>query len=369
MSTRLRILIVTIVHDPEDARIRYRQIPALLTAGHQVAYAAPFPAFGRSAPPGVQRHDLPRARGRRRLAAIRAARRLIARVASTVDVVIVHDPDLLLALAGQRRHGAALVWDVHEDTAAALSMREWVPKPLRSVLAASVSAAERIAERRYNLLLAEPGYQRRFRRPHPVVPNSIRIPDGAPPPPGRSRVVYLGKITTARGGHDLIELARQLPEVEVEVIGPAEADVATELRRAAEAGLLTWTGFVPNAKALQRLPGALAGVSMLHDEPNYHYSPPTKVMEYMAYGLPVITTPNPASEDLVREGGCGVVVPFGDVEAAATVLREWIADEEKRIQLGAAGHAYAREHLNWERDGARFVATIEHIARKNPSSG
>ena len=362
MSTSLRVLVVTIVHDPEDARIRHRQIPALLAAGHRVAYAAPFAAFDRTPPSDVRGLDLPRAQGRRRLRAVLAARRLISRVGPAVDVVLVHDPDLLLAVAGQRSAVGPVVWDVHEDTAAALSMRSWVPQPFRRLLTFSVRAAERLAECRYHLLLAEAGYQRRFLRKHQVVPNTVQVLRSPPPSPGVSRVVYLGKITAARGGRELIELARLVPEIEVEVIGPAEADVASELEQAAGDGLLTWTGFVPNVEALKRLPGALAGVSLLHDEPNYHHSPPTKIMEYMAHGLPVITTPNPGSADLVQDGGCGVIVPFGDLKQVAAALRSWIADGIQRTRLGSAGYHYAQQHLDWARDGEQFVSAIERIA-------
>ncbi|SNR87651.1 hypothetical protein SAMN06265360_12647, partial [Haloechinothrix alba] len=34
----MRVLVVTVVHNPRDARIRYRQIRALLEAGHEVTY-------------------------------------------------------------------------------------------------------------------------------------------------------------------------------------------------------------------------------------------------------------------------------------------------------------------------------------------
>ena len=32
----MRVIVATIVHDPEDARIFHRQIGALLAAGHQI---------------------------------------------------------------------------------------------------------------------------------------------------------------------------------------------------------------------------------------------------------------------------------------------------------------------------------------------
>lgn len=364
MRQPLRILIVTTVHDPEDARIRYRQIPALQEAGHQVAYAAPFSAFDREPPTGVRALDLPRSRGRRRLRALCAARALIARSGPAADAVLIHDPDLIPAVAGQVRGLPPVVWDVHEDTSAALSMRDWVPAPIRRPLAAMVGLAERYMQSRHRLILAEHGYQKRFSRPHPVVPNTVPVPSASPPPPGDERVVYLGKITRARGGRELIELARRVPEIRIEVIGPAEQEMVEDLRQAVQEDLLTWTGFLPNRDALLRLPGALAGISLLHDEPNYSHSPPTKLMEYMAHGIPTLTTPNPASAHLVRAAGAGAVVPFGDVDAAARVLRGWRADAAERRQLGAAGYRYAREELDWSTDAVRFVRDLERLVAR-----
>ncbi len=58
-----RVLVMTVVHDPDDARIRYRQLTALLAAGMQVTYAAPFEASHRRPPEGVTAVDLPRQPG------------------------------------------------------------------------------------------------------------------------------------------------------------------------------------------------------------------------------------------------------------------------------------------------------------------
>lgn len=358
MAPPLRILIATVVHDPEDARIRHRELPALVDAGHEVAYAAPFKAFGRTPPEGVWGIDLPRAQGRNRLSAVRAARTLLASMSRTVDVILIHDPDLLLSVVMLPRRKATIIWDVHEDTASALHMRDWAPPGVRPLLSAGAVAAEQYAEINYRLLLAEHGYRDRFTRIHPVVPNSVRVPDEEPADPGDSRVVYLGKLTRPRGGAELIELARRVPEVTVEIIGPAERDIEGELRAAADEGIVDWRGFMPNDQALGRLRGALAGVSLLHDEPNYTNSQPTKVIEYMSHGLPTITTPNRAPKELVEHAQCGAVVPFGDVDAAAAVIRQWRDDREERVRLGRRGYDFARTHLNWNVDAHDFVRAI-----------
>jgi glycosyltransferase involved in cell wall biosynthesis len=354
----LRVLVVTVVHDPEDARIRHRQLVSLLDAGAVVSYAAPFAAYGRVPPEGVRALDVPRARGRHRLGAVRAARRLIRSEAAQQDVVLVHDPELLLALAGLRGT-VARVWDVHEDTAVALGMRTWLPAPARRPAAAAVRLLERWADRRLRLLLAEDAYARRFAGAHPVVPNSVLVPRDIPPPPGDERVVYLGRLTRPRGAAELVELGRLLAgKVRVELIGPADPDCAGLIVDAQERGWVHHHGFVPNTQALALLDGALAGLSLLHDEPNYAHSRPTKAMEYMAHGIPVITTPNPVSVELVERHGCGIVVPFDDPATVADAVLALRDDPDRRVKLGGAGREAAVTELDWHRDGERFARQL-----------
>ena len=50
---------------------------------------------------------------------------------------------------------------------------------------------------------------------------------------------------------------------------------------------------------------------------------PTKVVEYMAHGVPVITTPLPLAVELVQNADCGFVVPFGDVRRLPTRSLRW----------------------------------------------
>ncbi len=357
----MKVLVVTVVHDPEDARIRHRQIVALLEAGHEVVYAAPFTAFGRTPPEGTTGVDLPRASGRRRLGAVLAARREIRRRRDDVDVVLVHDPDLLLAVVGRTR-SPRVVWDVHEDTAAALGMRGWVPGLARPLLARAVRAAERWAERHLVLLLAERAYRDRFRNDHPVVPNSVLVPPQAPPQPGPGRVVYLGKVTLARGCEEMVAVGRLLRDARLEVIGSADASARASIEAAADEGVLEWAGFVPNDVALGMLDGATAGLSLLHDQPNYAHSEPTKLMEYMAHGIPVITTANAASRALVERADCGIVVRFGDVDGVVAAVERLSSDPDERRRLGANGYRYARENLDWAVDARQFVRALEVAA-------
>jgi glycosyltransferase involved in cell wall biosynthesis len=130
------------------------------------------------------------------------------------------------------------------------------------------------------------------------------------------------------------------------------------LEAASAAGDVIWHGALPNAEAVNRLRGALAGLSLLHDLPNYRRSLPTKVVEYMAHGVPVVTTPLPVARELVEDAGAGMIVPFGDVTATAEAVRALRADPALRERLAKAGVFAARDHLDWRLEAPVFLAAL-----------
>ncbi len=350
---------MTVVHHPEDARILHRQIRALVDAGHEVTYAAPYTARGvvpRSFVTGV---DLPRAAERRRLSAVRAARKLFKSMRGRVDLALIHDPELLFAVAGVRRR-PPVVWDVHEDTPATLSLKPWLPAFLRPPTRFLARLLETTAERRLHLLLAETAYAGRFKQQHLVVPNETWVPDTVSRP-GDDRIVYLGWLSEARGVKEAVEVARLLQpqRVAVELIGYADPQSRPLLNEAVAQGLLEWRDFMPNDEALKRLDGALAGLSLLRDEPNYRHSMPTKIIEYMAHGIPVITTPSPRAVELVERYRCGLVVPWEDPQAVARAVLQLRDNPFERHGTGGRGYAAARAHHHWPNSARRFVAQLE----------
>ncbi len=93
----MRVVVCTVVHHPADARIRYRQIRALLDGGHDVTYIAPH-GSDPTPWPKLTTVAIPRAAGRRRIGALRAARRALSAHTKDADLLLVHDPELLLIL-------------------------------------------------------------------------------------------------------------------------------------------------------------------------------------------------------------------------------------------------------------------------------
>jgi glycosyltransferase involved in cell wall biosynthesis len=93
---------------------------------------------------------------------------------------------------------------------------------------------------------------------------------------------------------------------------------------------------------------------------------PTKVAEYMARGVPVVSTPLPLAVDLVEKADGGFVVPFDDPAAARDAILALDADPDLRVKMGLRAHEYALEHLAWPPHAAAFVAQLEAWASARP---
>jgi glycosyltransferase involved in cell wall biosynthesis len=188
-----------------------------------------------------------------------------------------------------------------------------------------------------------------------VFPNYLA---GNLPPPRdadpETGVVYLGDVTKERG----VALA-------VEAAGRAGVDVFSIMGRytrgfredllgvAAQHGLdLRFHGFVTPDRALEIASGAVVGLSPLEDIPNYRESLPTKVLEYLAVGVPTLASDLPGTSTVVGEMPGVVLVAPGDVDAWTAALSAAVADPALRT-AARSGAPAVRDHFVWPSDDVR----------------
>lgn len=344
-----RLLVLTTVHQADDPRVRARTVGVL--ADHwRVRYATRPPA-----PVDTGDHEWVALRGgrvARNVAAVRAAWR------RDVGMVSLHDPELLplgLALRALRR--VPVVFDVHEDVPAQIRDKQWVPARLRRPLAALVAGMLRIAERTLTITLAEPGYARLFRGDHPVLPNYPLAGTLPPPGPGGDTVVYVGDVTAARGALFAVDVAARLdPPRPLRLIGRCAPQLTRQLcARADELGVeLDLPGFVPHAEAMRAVATAAVCLCPLEDQPNYRHSLPTKVLEYLALGVPVVASDLPGTAALAA-GRPGVTLVAPRTAAAwSDAIATAVGDPGVRAAAAGAAHD-VRAEFAWPGDRLRDV--------------
>jgi len=88
---------------------------------------------------------------------------------------------------------------------------------------------------------------------------------------------------------------------------------------------------------------------------------PLKVFETLASGVPVIVTNHPGMADLVRENGCGVIVPERDPEALAKAVRFLYENPVERERMGKIGRALVVKHHSWQSRALETAKVISSI--------
>src|SRR5207302_846041 len=91
-------------------------------------------------------------------------------------------------------------------------------------------------------------------------------------------------------------------------------------------------------------------VAALYDPavPNNRFAAPNKLFEAMMFEKPVLVSEGTLAAEIVREVGCGMVVPYGDREALKRALEKLMLSSEEASAMGALGRAAFEQRYNWK---------------------
>ncbi|WP_146605269.1 glycosyltransferase family 4 protein [Jiangella anatolica] len=281
------------------------------------------------------------------------------------DVVHVHDV-YLLGVAAQHAHRAALdgrsvkvVYDAHEYVLGVANV-----KPRRV-------AAMRALEREYladadRIITVSPQIAEVLRTDYDlrVTPDVVlnatvagdpdddvpSVREAAEAPADVPLLVYGGGVVYERGVHTVVGALPQLPGVHLVVVvkRPNTATIALE-HLAEDLGVrdrLHFAPYVPAEQVPRYFRSATIGVSPLLHAPNHDMAITNKFCEYLAAGIPIVTSDTQAQAELVREFGIGAVHRADDVDDCARALRE-VLDRLPELTKRIAEDDKLRHRFSW----------------------
>lgn len=192
---------------------------------------------------------------------------------------------------------------------------------------------------------------------------------------GKRVLAYLGTMDPVRQVdilfHMLAVIKPAVPEILLVLAGDTEdaahrAWLQQEAERLGVAAHVLWLGWRKSTEAWSYIRAAELGLSPFPRGYLLDSASPTKAVEYMALGLPVVANDNPDQLQVIEESGAGVCVPLTGAAFGQAVIELLQAPDTLRA-MGARGRAYVAEQRGYDSIARAVAQAYRGLADGQPN--
>ena len=186
---------------------------------------------------------------------------------------------------------------------------------------------------------------------------------------GRRVLIYLGTLDRVRQIEVLFEMLtiikKQVPTILLVLAGDTEDTKHREWlkQEASRLGVIQhilWTGWLPMQEAWRYVRAAEIGLSPVPRGYLLDMGSPTKAIEYMALGLPVIMNDNPDQAQVAKESGAATCV-FLAAEDFAYAVVQLLDNPETKASMQSKGLHYVHKVRGYQQIAIDLSATYHRL--------
>ena len=195
------------------------------------------------------------------------------------------------------------------------------------------------------------------------------IPSSDPRLDGRRVIVYLGRIAQSRKSDFLLDVVEALrerqPDILLVIAGDAPSADEMEWMRSSitRRGLddhVLLTGWLPQQAALGYAVRAEVGLSPIPRGVLFDVSSPTKLVEYLALGIPSVANDIPDQQLVVTQSAAGLCAPM-EATAFRDAVLELLGNPMMASQFAARGPGWVRTHRTYAVLAEQVAAAYDRI--------
>jgi glycosyltransferase involved in cell wall biosynthesis len=168
-------------------------------------------------------------------------------------------------------------------------------------------------------------------------------------------IFYAGYIGRTRGLEEVIDAVKDLAGVKFIIagIGP-DKDIIEQ--KVANLDSILYIGLISYEEVIKRISDA--DILFAFYDPkitNNRYASPNKLFEAMMCGKPIIVNTETSAAKIVEKENCGLVVPYGDIDAIKEAIIKLKNNPSLRQKLGENGRKAYEERYSWATMEGRLI--------------
>lgn len=360
-----RVLHVSTAHQPQDPRIVFKQCHTL-SDEYEVFCAIPRadPAIA----PTIRFIRLPFFKRVVWRALITAPYVLVRCLGLRPNVVHVYVPELIPVALIFQLFGANVIYEVQENLFKKMHLKHLNRGFL---LERFFRWFDALARRQFHLIFTEHRYLNTYTnlaKPHTVIYNYPLLPFLDPfrqpyqPNPTQPMFFYIGWLSFERAFDTLINglalLKQAHPNFVMHLFGQrtfSNRDLKQLLNFDTVHDNVHFYGYTDQRRAFPYAAHATAGLALLKPTGDYPDSYTTKLFEYMALGLPVITSNFSLYRDVVERHQCGFCISPYDPEELTAAMTYLIDHPDEARAMGERGRLAVEQTYNWATEARKLI--------------
>jgi glycosyltransferase involved in cell wall biosynthesis len=272
-----------------------------------------------------------------------------------------HDPELIPCGMLLKMMGKKVILDIHENIAEDIFDKPWIRNQNWAYKVFHIF--EKWACKNFFILLAESSYEKRYKKlnaKYEVVQNfcdtKFFTPFVKTEYQHKLNLFYIGIILENRGILQICEVLNKLNQegyqANFHCVGELYSDLEKKIKNLpyyqSIENQLHFYGRLPLDEGYKMAKDMDIGLCIIWPMNNSRESYPTKLFEYMAVGLPILTSNFDLYKKTVEDNFCGVCIDPFDTEKIKIEILELHSDVKKSEQMGENGKIIVENKYNWK---------------------